>query len=468
MTANASVRVRRSSVAVAALVALASSTPAIAQTQLYLLTSEYDVVVTNPVPNPECQPWDYGCENRQVPGSVTQLDVERRQIVATTPISHALGAVIGPRPTPDGRFLLWSGSSVAALARYQVSLFDIARRQQARPLAASVSSVPLTVHPSAMRAFLQLSSGGPVTVAEPDHTHTLLPPPCAAPRFESQSGDGSRLSYYCDVPRSVIVADSGDGRLLATVPLGASSFTVGATSHVLDATGRNLYVVDWDNAFEGDLESVWYRRFDVATGALLSERRGSTNAIFTWTLNETTGHLYAGTWAGILVIDANSLVEIGWLGGPHWGVVPKIALDPEQPHAYIAWPATLDTPNARVSLVHTWTLATLGSIDIPVGGEVAGLVLGPRPPRVSELTILVEDRLATLSWATDTSRSLATAQVVEVGFTPQETALRLGVAAGATSLTVPGVPPGRYYVRIRAVNGTGIGAPSNEVLVDVP
>ena len=354
-------------VAIAALLALASSAPAIAQTQLYLLSSEYDVVVTVPVPNPECQPWDFGCRNSQVPGSVIQFDVDRpgdrrdHANLACARCGHRAAA------TPDGRFLLWSGSSAADLAPYQVSLFDIARRQQV-PLASSLSSVPLTVHPSEMRAFMQLSSGGPVTVAEPSQTHTLPPPPCAAPRLENQSGDGSRLSYYCDNPRSVMVVDSGDGRLLGTVALGAP-FTMVAPTHALDAPGSTIYAVDWDSAFEGD--PVIYRRFDVATGALLAERRGSTNAIFTWTFNETTGHLYAGTWAGILVIDANTLVEIGWLGDPHWAVVSKIALDPEQPHAYIAWPRNPGNPTAaRVSLVHTGTLATLGSIDIPVGGAM--------------------------------------------------------------------------------------------------
>ena len=80
----------------------------------------------------------------------------------------------------------------------------------------------------------------------------------------------------------------------------------------------------------------------------------------------------------------------------------------------------------------------------------------------------LEGSLATLTWTIAASRSIATDQVVEVGFAPGETALRLGVAAGATSLTVPRVPPGRYYVRVRSINGTGLGAPSNEVLVEVP
>jgi hypothetical protein len=84
------------------------------------------------------------------------------------------------------------------------------------------------------------------------------------------------------------------------------------------------------------------------------------------------------------------------------------------------------------------------------------------------LNIVVSQRVATLTWTIAASRSIATRQVVEAGFTPGATDVRLPVAAGTTSLTVPAVPPGRYYVRVRSVNGTGLGAPSNEVLVDVP
>ena len=107
----------------------------------------------------------------------------------------------GRAPTPDGRFLLWSGSNVAAWA--PISRQPVRHRRPAAGHAACrqrrVLDVPLTVHPSEMRAFLQLSLVGPVTVAEPGHTRTLPPPPCAAPVLESRSGDGRRLSYYCDV-----------------------------------------------------------------------------------------------------------------------------------------------------------------------------------------------------------------------------------------------------------------------------
>ena len=181
-----------------------------------------------------------------------------------------------------------------------------------------------------------------------------------------------------------------------------------------------------------------------------------------------TGHLYAGSSFGIVVLDANTFAEIGRIASPDPGLFPRVAFDPEQPHAYIAWYRPIGGP-MRVSLVHTGTLATLASIEMPVDGQLVGMALGPRPPRVSALSIPVENHLATLTWTIDASRSMATEQVVEVGFSPLVRRWHVSpVAAGTTSLTVPDVPPGRYYVRIRSLNGTGVSPPSNEVVVDVP
>jgi hypothetical protein len=43
-------------------------------------------------------------------------------------------------------------------------------------------------------------------------------------------------------------------------------------------------------------------------------------------------------------------------------------------------------------------------------------------------------------------------------------------ATGSTAefIIVSGVPPGTYFVRVRAVSGSAIGGPSNEVVIVVP
>ncbi len=58
--------------------------------------------------------------------------------------------------------------------------------------------------------------------------------------------------------------------------------------------------------------------------------------------------------------------------------------------------------------------------------------------------------------------------VVEAGSGPGLANLaQFPVAAGST-LVVPGVPAGAYYVRVRALNYVGASASSNEVMVVVP
>ena len=109
----------------------------------------------------------------------------------------------------------------------RVNLFDIARQRQSILVDTFLQSdfVPLAVQPSEMRAFLQFSLFGPVTVAEPTHTRTLPLPPCAKPVFSTRSGDGRRLSYTCLDPLRVILVDSGDGRLIGSVPYATGTST---------------------------------------------------------------------------------------------------------------------------------------------------------------------------------------------------------------------------------------------------
>ena len=236
---------------------------------------------------------------------------------------------------------------------------------------------------------------------------------------------------------------------------------------LLDDHGSQMFTIDWNAPAQiGPL----YRRSDVVTGATLAERVVSTGE-FTrsvWAFDRQTGRLFAGTRADVLVMDAATLQPIGVIAGPHPALYPSMALDPDRPEAYVVWSGQIDGRYlAKGMRVDTRTLAILETGDLAIDSPIVGIAVGPRPPRASNLSAAVVGRSVTLDWTLEISRSIATVQAVEVGLTPGQTAVRLPVTVGATSLTVAGAPPGRYFVRIRSENGTGLGAPSNEVLVEV-
>jgi hypothetical protein len=78
------------------------------------------------------------------------------------------------------------------------------------------------------------------------------------------------------------------------------------------------------------------------------------------------------------------------------------------------------------------------------------------------LTSTVNGTTVTLNWS---ASSGAASYLVEAALAPGGLPVA-SLPVGGTTLTVPNVPSGNYYVRVRAVAG-GVSAPSNEVLVSV-
>jgi hypothetical protein len=99
------------------------------------------------------------------------------------------------------------------------------------------------------------------------------------------------------------------------------------------------------------------------------------------------------------------------------------------------------------------------------GGGCRAVLLYPDPPAAPrDFVATVSGRTVTLTW---TSGADVRGHILEVGSAPGASNL-LRISLGEQpSLTTP-APPGRYYVRIRAVNGVATGAASSEVIVDVP
>lgn len=78
---------------------------------------------------------------------------------------------------------------------------------------------------------------------------------------------------------------------------------------------------------------------------------------------------------------------------------------------------------------------------------------------VSGRTVHIEWQAPSLGWA-------ATSYLLDAGTAPGLSNIGT-LPVNGTTFDAP-VPPGRYYVRVRAVNATGASVPSDEVIVDVP
>ncbi|MEP7117004.1 MAG: fibronectin type III domain-containing protein, partial [Acidobacteriota bacterium] len=107
-----------------------------------------------------------------------------------------------------------------------------------------------------------------------------------------------------------------------------------------------------------------------------------------------------------------------------------------------------------------------GGTSLPTN-EVQVVVAGPAAPGTPTLNApSVVGHTVGLSW-TPGGGGVATSYVIGVAPTNGGTVAPVSTVT-STSVSVPGVPSGTYFVRVIAVNAVGNSLPSNQVTVVVP
>lgn len=112
-----------------------------------------------------------------------------------------------------------------------------------------------------------------------------------------------------------------------------------------------------------------------------------------------------------------------------------------------------------------WIEIETGALRAIAPDTVITYLAAPLPPVLSPAT--VTGAAVAMSWVLPDASPQVNGYLLEAGAAPGATAVSIELGP-ALSTIVPGVPPGRYYARIRAVNYNGMSAPSNEVVIDVP
>jgi hypothetical protein len=130
---------------------------------------------------------------------------------------------------------------------------------------------------------------------------------------------------------------------------------------------------------------------------------------------------------------------------------------------------TSPLPSCGPVVVYAFDGLSGSPVTTSSGSDMCALAAIASPPAAPDFQTpsVADDRTVTLSWTPPTGE-VTTGFVVEAGSAPGLSNLAaLEVPAGST-LTVPNVPSGSYYVRVRSRNDLGIGLPSNERRIDVP
>lgn len=288
--------------------------------------------------------------------------------------------------------------------------------------------------------------------------------PCGARMAPvATSGNGDRVLYQClALPIVSVLFDTATGELVAT-------FT--SAVRALSVDGRETYSVEANRVV----------RRDVATNTVLADAAippgafGQPEPVSALLVDARSGRVFVlGSFVN--VFDGTSLALVRSTFAPwyaQYGGLRSLTFDPDRPRAY-ATSSQIVEPGYYYGSYHVIDTDT----GLPVGGvsnvplntlEIGGFAVAPRPAAPTAVTATVSSAAALLTWTPGVSNAQTTRYVIDVGSAPGLSNIFSGLDIGLqTSFSASGVPPGTYYVRVRAANYTGLSAASDEIIVTVP
>ena len=289
---------------------------------------------------------------------------------------------------------------------------------------------------------------------------TLMPPqtgPPSAPTSLQASVSGNALSLTWGAPTTgapvanytLLARLAPGGAVVASLPVGAvTSFGITAPNgtFVISLTGTNAF----GTGPESSTVTVTLPQAAPAPGAPvgLGVSVLGTTATFTWGAPASGGAPSGYALLAGIERRLRDALRVGAAAGCRRAPSRFRAFRPASTTC-ASWPSNAGGTS-------------------PASNEVMLTVVAPSAPAAPTLNApVVSGNTASFSWTPGSGGGAPTSYLAHGGGDTRWTDHRVLPVAG-TSISVPGVPTGTYYVRVSGVNSVGAGAASNAVTVVVP
>lgn len=376
-------------------------------------------------------------------------DAGRVERTRTMPAASGLGSLAGLYVTADSRFIIWSGRHAGTLA----PVLTILDQASDTTVSGTMPVGEFLGNPVLPEVYIT-GNAGPVALS-PTGVRPFAGFVCGSGHLQARTGsistDGRRVTFWCD--REAIF-DTATGAIVRSFPV------LGTTA--LSPDGRSFYQVSSGEPL---------RRYDVDSGAELASVVTAPGRL---AVDPRNGHVYLINAANLGpprfdVYDGQTLQPVRSTTVP--GLVSTVMswrFDRFRPRAY-AVTRESTTGVDTYMIVDTDAMTIVHAAPIPTfPTDLARWVIGYRPTAPVALSSTVTGANVALSWTAGPLEGAVSRHVLDVGSAPGLDDIISSFDLGLqTSFAASGVPPGRYYVRVRAANHAGVSAPSNEVVVVV-